>query len=180
MRTSRLVVWAALAGAICLAATASASGAVTRCATEGTVKLSPGLTTTPAVQKIEIKGRMSGCAGESAVTEGTFQLIEQTAEPVTCAALKEGGSTLDGSIKLKWVPKSKEGSVSLGSAGMPLIEGEAMLEGAIERGRFAPGLEDAHEVVEYKDPEDCVAKEGSKPRPKAVKAGSFAGELTIS
>ena len=82
-------------------------------ANAGTIKLSPGLVGTPAVQTIKIKGTLTGCAGEPfAAVKYTATLT--TADPVSCSVLKEAGEGATGPAKYKWTPKAPSSSGTLG------------------------------------------------------------------
>src|SRR6185312_12799662 len=119
MRISRLFVLAALVGACCLAATASASAATATCTgATGKIKLSPGLTETPAVQNVQIKGELTGCTGEGAKESYKFQIHAKTAEAVTCSALTTGALSGEESSILV---KSKGEGNSGGSVSIALI-----------------------------------------------------------
>lgn len=138
MRISRLVVLAAIVGAFCLAATASASAATATCTgATGKIKLSPGLTETAAVQNVQIKGELTGCTGEGAQESYKFQIHAKTAEAVTCSALTTGALTGEESTILV---KTGEGN-SGGSVATSVIEGESpFTSGALEGGPFTSAI----------------------------------------
>src|SRR5271168_1233781 len=52
----------------------------------GTITLSPGLTATPAVQKVKVKGTLSGCTG-GPFTEATYTATMKTGNAVSCSVL---------------------------------------------------------------------------------------------
>src|SRR3954454_12938117 len=137
MRISRLFVVAALVGACCLAATASASAATATCTgATGKIKLSPGLTETAAVQNIQVKGDLTGCTGEGAQESYKFQVHAKTAEAVTCAALAGALSGEESTILIK----SKGEGNSSGGVSFQLIEGAgALTSGTLTGGPFEGG-----------------------------------------
>ena len=180
MRISRFAVVAAVVSAFCLAATASASADSTSCTAEGSVKLSPGLSGSPQVQNIQIKGTLSGCTSvESPVESGKFQIHAKTAEPVTCAALKAGAATTGEALKLKWSQKTEEGKMSAGTASISLIEGPAALSGSIMSGPFHEDVLGGSLTQAYTGGEKCGVAEGKK-KAKKVKKGTVSGTLSIS
>jgi hypothetical protein len=186
MRISRLVAVAALVGAFCVAATASANAAsTTTCTAEGSVKLSPGLSATPAVQNIQIKGTLKGCTGEESaeVTGGSFQIHAKTAEAVSCSALTGGAATTGEALKLKWKPKPAAGSQSQGTASISLIEGAGALSGSITSGPFDEGLVGGSLTQAYTGGPTCGQEsehKGKKKPGKKVDKGTVSGTLTIS
>jgi alpha-tubulin suppressor-like RCC1 family protein len=100
----------------------------------GTIKLSPGLTDTPAVQNVRIKGTLAGCTGE--FTEIHYTATLTTAAPVSCTALEEAGETATGPAKYKWTPKAKS---STGTLSMLLSETPgAAFSGEVASGEYAP------------------------------------------
>jgi YVTN family beta-propeller protein len=85
----------------------------------GTIKLSPGLTGTAAVQTVKIKGTLSGCLGENFTAVG-YKAALKTSGPVSCSALHEAGEPATGSAKYKWTPKKANGLE--GPLSVPLTE----------------------------------------------------------
>src|SRR5258708_39521561 len=87
---------AAVMGAFALVGTASASADSTSCNTAGSIKLSPGLTTTPTVQNVTVKGSLSECVSvESEATEGKLLGHFKTAEASSGATLASRGVGAD-------------------------------------------------------------------------------------
>jgi hypothetical protein len=176
----KLAVVAALVAAFAMAATTSASADTTSCSTEGSVKLSPGLSEKPHVQNITVKGTLSGCTGEgSSVIEGKYVAHLKTAEAVSCAALKGAGAP-DGqtSIVLKWVPHS-EGN-SNGTFSMPLTEAAPVsLAGTIGKGPFDEDAIAGTVTQTYTDGATCGVGNGHK-KAKKVNKGTVSGTLSIS
>jgi len=138
MRISRLFVLAALVGACCLAATASASAATATCTgATGKIKLSPGLSETATVQNIQVKGELTGCTGEGAKESYKFQIHAKTAEAVTCSALTSGA--LSGAESTILIKASGEGNSS-GEVSFQLIEGAGSFSsGTLTGGAFEGG-----------------------------------------
>src|SRR5579862_6519298 len=101
--------------------TASASAASSEtCENSGSIKLSPGLSNTPQVQNISIKGQLKNCTGEEApFTGGKYTAHLKTTEAVTCATLS-GSSATTGTVVIKWTPSG--GGNSHGSFSLPLTE----------------------------------------------------------
>lgn len=154
-----------------LAATAaSASAESTTCAgNSGSIKLSPGLSETPTVQNISIKGTLSGCTG-STVTGGKYVAHLKTTHPVTCAALSSAGEPTTGTIVIKWSPKGQGNSN--GTFSMPLTETTVPISGTIEKGMFEKDSISGTVTQKY------AGKCGGK---KKVNKGTFTGsEVVIS
>jgi hypothetical protein len=109
-----------------------------RCSTNtGTVKLSPGVTNTPAVQTVKVKGTLSGCVGEP-FTSVKYSATLKTAGPVSCPALKAAGETASGSSAYKWTPKTKP-STATGTLSMLMTETPgAALSGTVAAGSYSP------------------------------------------
>jgi hypothetical protein len=149
------------------AASASAEG--TSCSGNGgTIKLSPGLSETPTVQNISIKGTVSGCT--NGVFSGRYVAQARTTNAVTCAALTSGGEVATGMIVLKWSPK-RHGN-SKGFFGMGLTEVPASpISGGIERGPFEGGTISGSMTQKYRG--TCGGK-------KVVNKGTFSGTFSVS
>ncbi len=170
---------AALVSALAFAGTASASAASTSCTSSGTVKLSPGLTATPKVQNITVKGKLSECAGEeSSVTGGTFTAHLKTTEAVGCSVLTgEGVTEEESKIVIKWSPKGQKNSI--GTFSMPLTELPVALGGVIASGPFVEGAISGSATQAYAGSAECGVAKGKK-KAKAVNKGSFNGTLAVS
>ena len=143
----------------------------------GTIKLSPGLSETPHVQTVTVKGRLGGCDGPAPVESATFLSHLKTTEEVTCAAL--GSLSLEPttepvSASVKWTPK--ELGPSHGSLIVPITEaGGATLEGSLEGGPFSSPTPISGTVDEaFAGGPTCGLAEGAK-KVKPVKKGSFFG-----
>jgi alpha-tubulin suppressor-like RCC1 family protein len=101
----------------------------------GTVKLSPGLSATPAVQTIKIKGALTACTGEP-FAQAKYTATLKTAAAVTCSVLKTTGETATGSVKYSWTPKTKPSisTLSLSFTEMP----EAAFSSEVGSGSYSP------------------------------------------
>ena len=110
--------------------------AVASCtANTGTVKLSPGLTSTPAIQTVKIKGTITGCEGDT-FTQVQYKATLQTTATVACSALKGAGESATGTAQYKWTPKAKAstGTLSLLVTETPSV---AFL-GEVSLGSYSP------------------------------------------
>jgi alpha-tubulin suppressor-like RCC1 family protein len=130
----------------------------------GSITLSPGLTNTPAVQTMKIKGTLTGCTGEP-FTAAKFTATLKTAGPVSCSVLKTSGETATGTAKYKWTPKAKP---SAGTLSMLLTEAPgAAFSGELTTGSYSP-LAVLGTVTEGYTA-TCIAK--------VVKKGKFSGSV---
>lgn len=144
----------------------------------GTIKLSPGLTGTPHVQNVTVKGALKGCDGSAEFTEGTYVAHFKTTEEVTCSTLSNISSeptTTPVSLVVKWAPKnlaSSHGALLMAVSEVPGLP----LEGALEGGPLSEPLAiTAGTVTEsYSGGPTCGVPSGKKPA-KAVKNGVFSG-----
>jgi hypothetical protein len=155
------------------AAGAASAGAETGTCTEmsAKIKLSPGLTATPMVQTISIKGTLTGCTG-STVTGAKFVAHMKTAEPVSCSVLKGPGAVeLESSIVIKWSPKIKGQGSSMGTFSMPLTENPAGVSfgGPLESGPFSSDSISGTAPQTYTGGPTCGEATGKK-KAKAVKS----------
>jgi alpha-tubulin suppressor-like RCC1 family protein len=99
----------------------------------GSIKLSPGVTNTPAVQTMKIKAVLSGCSG-ARFTGAKYTATLTTAGPVSCSTLSGTGETASGAATYKWMPKAKPspgtstGALSLALSNLPgtAFSGEVM------------------------------------------------------
>ncbi len=144
----------------------------------GTIKLSPGLTETPQVQSITIKGTLGSCDGASGVESASYVAHLKTAEEVTCSALQSYASeptTVPVSLSVKWAPH--ELGTSHGTLAVPITEASAApLTGSLEGGPFAaPEPIIGGEIFEtFEGGYACGLSEGKR-KAKPVKKGSFSG-----
>ncbi len=154
-----------------LAAPASAGTARTTCSGgSATITLSPGLTDSPKVQTVRVKGSLSGCTNQVASAKFTASL--RTAEAVTCGALSGAGAPASGAISMTWLPRSS--GESKGTLDIPLTETpEASFGGTLPEGRF-PGATLTGTLSEaFTDSTECGVGNG-KIKPKPVKDGHAA------
>lgn len=174
-----------LAFALMAVTAASASAASTSCEASGTIKLSPGLSATPQIQNITVKGELKNCASvESGVTGGKFIAHLKTAEGVSCAVLSGEGALLAAEpdkVILKWTPH--EGGNSTGPFDFPVTEKAGVsLGGLIETGPFAGGAIGGSVSQTYTGGATCgqkiVTKNGKEKEAKKVSKGTFTGSLT--
>jgi hypothetical protein len=162
-----------------LGATSASAGAATTetCENNASIKLSPGLSATPQVQNISVKGTLTNCTGEEAtVTGGKYVAHLKTTEPVTCAALAGPGDPDTGTIVIKWSPKGHGNS--MGSFTMPLTEQPTTIGGLIESGPFAESPITGAVQQSYEGGSTCGVAEGKK-KAKKVKKGTLTGSLTV-
>ena len=137
----------------------------------GTIKLSPGLTDTPAVQTMKIKGTLTGCGGDT-FTGATYTATLKTEGPVSCSVLKGAGEAGTGSAKYKWTPKTKS---STGTLSLPLTEtAGAALSGEVGAGSYSPLTLSGTATESYTGGATCGQAVGKKAA-KAVKTGTFSG-----
>ncbi len=143
---------------------------------QGTIKLSPGLSETPHVQKITVTGELKGCEGPLGIESGTYVDHLKTTEEVTCSALAstsiEPGTT-PVSLTVKWSP-SEEGT-SKGSLTLPLSEASLTgLDGTLDGGPFTtPASVTAASVAESFTGGSTCGQAVGKKKAKPVKSGAF-------
>lgn len=138
-----------------------------------TIKLSPGLTDTAAVQTMKINGTLTGCDGEP-FTEVSYKATLTTAHAVSCSTLSELGEAASGAAKFKWTPKTKP-STAAGSLSLMLSERPSLaFAGETAAGPFSP-LTLAGTVSEtFEGAAKCGVPEGKK-KAKPVKRGTLTG-----
>jgi hypothetical protein len=147
------------------AASASAEAGPTCTGGSGEMKLSPGLTETAQIQKIAIKGKLSGCETPAhTATSATYKVTEETSEPVSCATVEDATYNVKpGSVSIKW--KGKGIGTSTGMIGIPLsVVPEVGFTGMVESGAFAES-KIAGTVTETLKGTCGVGKGGKKPKP---------------
>jgi hypothetical protein len=174
----RLILSSALLAVVALGATSASANAATTetCENNASVKLSPGLSNTPTVQNISVKGTLTNCTGEEAtVTSGKYVAHLKTSEPVTCAVLAGSGAAT-GTVVLKWTPKGHGNS--LGSFSMALTELPTEIGGLIESGPFAESPLGGTVTQTYTGGSTCGVAEGKK-KAKKVNKGTLTGTLTV-
>ena len=139
----------------------------------GKVTLSPGLTETPAVQTVTVKGTLSECEGGP--EGGTYSTKFTTSGPVSCELLSgtEEVTPSTGALSIKWLP-AEEGK-SKGTISFPVGEGTLPgLSGAVIGGPFTTEtpLKTASVFESFTGGSTCGAKVGKKAA-KPVKSGVF-------
>jgi len=175
----KMVLTMAVAGLAALGATASASAApTTTCENSGTVKLSPGLSTSPQVQNITVKGTLSNCAGEeNTLTSGKYVAHLKTTEAVTCEALTGPGAATEGTVVLKW---GKGNGNSNGTFSQPLTELPTTVSGLVEKGPFEGETISGAVQQTFEGGAGCGVPPEGKKNAKKVKKGTVTGTLSIS
>ncbi len=155
--------------------TASIDYTVVGCTSNsGTLTLSPGLTDTATVQTVEIKGTLTGCAGEP-FTEVKFAALLTTAGPVSCSVLTGTGETATGASTYKWTPKPKKAPASTGPLSMPLTETpDIAFSGEVTSGFYAPLTLTGFATERFAGGATCGEQVGKKAA-EAVKKGMFSG-----
>lgn len=142
------------------------------CATNaGSVKLSPGLTVTPAVQSVVVKGTLSGCTG------GAFSTIKYRASlttegSISCETLTTPGAGATGSAAYKWVPTSVRAAGTLSTL-LSELPGSAF-SGEIDTGAYAPLALTGSITTTYRGGSTCGQSAGRKAA-NSVKDGTFSG-----
>ncbi|HST32291.1 MAG TPA: fibronectin type III domain-containing protein [Solirubrobacteraceae bacterium] len=104
----------------------------------GSIKLTPGLTETPHVQEIAVKGGLKLCDGPAEPAEATYAAHLLTTEEVTCStldSLSAEPTTSAVSFLVKWLPLGSGKSV--GQLLLPLSEAGGSFQGTLEGGPFA-------------------------------------------
>jgi len=143
----------------------------------GTIKMTPGLTETEAVQSITIKGTLSGCEGPNVPESGTYTVKEKTTEPVTCSYLQSSAATPTttvGTLAVKWLPL--EEGTSKGTLTVPVSEVSLVgISGSLKGGPFeaATPIKAASIFESFTGASMCGVPQGPKHIVKAVKAGTF-------
>ncbi len=141
-------------------------------ADNGQITLSPGLTGTPAVQTIKIKGTLTGCAGRP-FTATKYVATLKTAGPVACSALSAAGEPAGGAVKFAWTPKAK---ASKGTLQMPLSEAaEITLSGQLESGPYSPLALSGGVSESYTNAATCGIPQGKRGVVKPIRKGAFSG-----
>jgi hypothetical protein len=146
--------------------------AATCTANSATITLSPGLTDTPALQRMKIKGTLSGCTGEP-FTAATYTATLKTAGPVSCSVLKASGESAAGEAKYKWTPKAK---ASKGTLNLLLSEAPGIaLSGGLGSGPYSPLGLSGLVAERYTNAATCGLPQGRRGVVKAVSKGTFSG-----
>jgi hypothetical protein len=143
---------------------------------QGTIKLSPGLSETPHVQNITVKGEMKGCSGPLGFESGKYVDHLKTTEEVTCSVLASSSLepiTAAVSLSVKWSPNEK--GTSIGSLILPISEVSMTgLTGTLQGGPFAtPTSVKAASVGESFTGGPTCGQASGKKKAKPVKSGVF-------
>jgi alpha-tubulin suppressor-like RCC1 family protein len=135
-----------------------------KCAiSNGSIRLSPGVTNVPAVQTIRIKGLLTGCTG-GVFTSAKYAATLTTAGQVSCSALNGTGEAASGTASYRWSPKVKPSST--GTLSLALRETSATdFSGSVTSGSESLLALSGTATESYSG--TC----GAKP----VKKGSFSG-----
>jgi hypothetical protein len=149
---------------------------------QGSIKLSPGLSETPHVQAITVKGELGSCDGPLAIEAAKYVAHLKTIGEVTCSALaglSAEPTTEPVSLVVKWQPG--ESGTSHGSLLLPITEvfGEG-LQGTLNGGPFVSGasLSAAAVSESFTGGPTCGMASG-KQKAKAVKSGSFSTSAVL-
>ncbi len=142
----------------------------------GTIKLSPGLSETPQVQNITVRGALKGCDGPAEPTEATYVAHLKTNEEVTCSTLSSLSAeptTTPVSFVVKWSPKGSGNSH--GSLVLPLSEAGGTFAGTLEGGPFPVDANVfAGTLFESYNGGPTCGVPPAKGNAKLVKSGAFA------
>jgi hypothetical protein len=144
----------------------------------GKATYSPGLTDTPTVQTVKLKGSLSGCSG-AAYTSATYTAVLRTTGPIACSALTSSpGEPANGTLNVKWRPKGKAsnstGAINIDVTSVP----NAPIGGTLSTGPFSPSTLSGSMSETFAGAETCgVTKKG---KVKPVKKATFTGSsLTL-
>jgi hypothetical protein len=141
----------------------------------GTIALSPGITETPAIQKVTLKGAMTGCLGPHDFETGSYIAHLITTEPLTCSALSSASleGTASKSFSITW--NQLEG-ISKGSMIVPVSEAPLTgMTGSLKGGPFetATSMKAASVFESFTGASMCGQPQGVRKIVKPVKAGTF-------
>jgi hypothetical protein len=149
-------------------------------ANSGKIKLKPGLSEKPAVQKIALAGNLSGCAGPLGFESASYTAKLLTTEAVTCLALSSGAQegTSSTSLSVTWLPAGNgrsTGALILPLAELPL----SGMTGTLSGGPFAAATSfKAGSVFESFTGGSTCGQQLGRHKAKPVKSGSFStGEV---
>ena len=150
----------------------------------GTIKMTPGLTESAAVQSVTVKGTLSGCHGPNTPESGTYTVTEKTTEPVTCSYLQSSATTpttTAGKLTVKWLPLEEgtsKGTLTVPVSEVPLVG----MSGSLTGGPFetTTPVKAASVLESFTGAALCGVPQGRKGTVKAVKAGTFStGEVEL-
>jgi hypothetical protein len=143
----------------------------------GTIKLTPGLTETPAVQKVTITGELSGCDGPNVPETGKYTDHETTTEEFTCSALSSASvepTVTSSGLTVKWLPLAE--GISKGKLIVPVSEVPmAGISGALSGGPFSAStpIKAASIFESFTGASLCGVPQGKLGIVKSVKVGAF-------
>jgi len=143
----------------------------TTCTTNsGTVTLSPGLTGTAAFQRVQIKGTLTPCSGET-FTEAKYTATLTTESKASCSALSGPRAPAFGTAKYAWSPKTKS---TTGTLSLPLTETAGIaFSSELETGPYSLSTLSGTVSESYTNAATCgVPQEGII---KPVTKGTFTG-----
>lgn len=140
----------------------------------GKVNYSPGITNTPAVQIVKVKGALTGCSG-SAFTGAKYSATLKTSQAVTCATLTTSlGAPATGPLIARWTPKAKgaesNGTLNIAVTAVP----GTPLSGSLESGPLSPSALAANLSQTFAKAASCGTGKGTRP-PAPLRAATFAG-----
>lgn len=144
-------------------------------ANSGTIKLSPGITETPAIQKITVTGAMTGCAGPLDPEAGTYIGHLLTTEEITCSSLSSAAleGTHSKSFAITW---SELAGISKGAMTLPLSEVPLVgMVGTVSGGPLesATSFEAASISESFTGAAMCGIPQGKRSIIKPVRTGYF-------
>ncbi len=142
----------------------------------GTVTLKPGLTDRAAVQRVEIKGALTGCTAPLYYT--TFTAIRYTAKlitagPVSCSVLTGTGETAAGEATYRFTPTAIHSSTGFLSMPLTATPDVAFTAVAARIGLVLTGTA----TERYTGAATCGKQVGKK-KAKPVKKGTFSGVIS--
>jgi hypothetical protein len=185
-KLSLLTAAIAVLGLMGALATSASADSIT-CEISGSIKLSPGLTESPQVQKLGItkhKGALlSNCTGavETAVTGGNLHVVGNTTEAVTCSALTGAGAPTSDAGIFKWQPKGEAFENSNATLNFPVTENSVPIGGMVATEEGHPFSGDTISgTVKQTYTGTCGSSGHGHGGGKKVNKGSFTGTITIS
>ena len=142
---------------------------------QGTIRLTPGLTNTPHIQRITLSGQLSGCNGPNVPEAGSYVDHLKTTEAVTCSALSSASTvptTKSTSLRITWI----EEGTSKGTLTVPLSEVPMTgISGTLKGGPFetATPIKASSISESFAEASMCGVPQGKRQIVKPVKVGTF-------
>lgn len=127
---------AATAGFSAVSASAAEEEGTTCASNTGVAKLSPGLSETPAIQNIVVKGTFGECSGSTGAT-AKYVAHLKTITAITCASLAAEGAVAEGKEIIKWGKGQGNSEGPLTASGN--LGSGFTLSGSIASGPFTGG-----------------------------------------